>query len=470
MKLRTCLYYLATIVIGLLCCRDLLYGAIQEPALTNAGHSWDYNIWRTVALARSLRSLSLGGWVADFGFGYGYPLFTFTAPGAYLFPALLYNLGVDVNRALACTWILIFVSVAPLCFFSTRKIFGNKSALLVSILYLLAPYHFTDVFVRTNLSETQVFLYLPLLFYGLTTDEIKRSYAIIWAGLAIAAVALTHLPSIILVLVPFTIFSLASGGRVFYRFAVAIVGGLIFASPFLLPALLYLDEVRGAAGLLEDYYSYQHHFVYWFQLISSYWERGASSDGPFDTMSFSLSAWIVVAGLLSLLQAAKADAKAAQKLSESQVVIFAGVLTTVSTTFLMTAESGLIWQHIAPLAMVQFPWRFLMPTSFFLGLSCANFPDFFVKRFGRFGDLSMLCLCGFLFYSQWDYGVVVKYDRIDRGELTREQIIKRGIYTTNSHEFLPKAVKRVPSGGEVRQGVAEFYYRGRGRMEGRVVW
>ena len=133
----------------LLAPRDLAQGIFQ----THTGHSWDYNVWRIVGLGLAWSSGDSGRWIADFAYGWGYPLFHFTGPLPYGFGAVFYALGLDANVSLNAVWLFGFFTAALLMYFAMGRIFGAWAGLLAAICYTFAPYHFVDSFVRTNLGE-----------------------------------------------------------------------------------------------------------------------------------------------------------------------------------------------------------------------------------------------------------------------------------------------------------------------------
>ena len=74
----------------------------------------------------------------------------------------------------------------------TFRITKNKKlATLASIIYILAPYRITDMYIRTALAELASFIFIPIVFKGLyiIVNEEKKSYKL---ALGAAGLILTH--------------------------------------------------------------------------------------------------------------------------------------------------------------------------------------------------------------------------------------------------------------------------------------
>lgn len=72
------------------------------------------------------------------------------------------------------------------------KVTKNKSiSTFASILYVLAPYRITDMYIRNALAELASFVFLPIVFNGLYTilNEEKKSYTLAWGAIGLF---LTH--------------------------------------------------------------------------------------------------------------------------------------------------------------------------------------------------------------------------------------------------------------------------------------
>ena len=72
------------------------------------------------------------------------------------------------------------------------KVTKNKNiSVFASIIYILAPYRITDMYIRNALAELASFVFLPIIFNGLYTilNEEKKSYTLAWGAIGLF---LTH--------------------------------------------------------------------------------------------------------------------------------------------------------------------------------------------------------------------------------------------------------------------------------------
>ncbi|MCP4324499.1 MAG: hypothetical protein GY787_22095 [Alteromonadales bacterium] len=276
---------------------------------TFAGHEWQYNLYRLVAMADAFSEGMPGRWIENFSVGWGYPLFQFTGPLPYTFGAILLNIGFDATATLNFSWLLAYIAAGISMLWSSKPIFGRWGALLATTCYLLAPYHLVDTYVRTNLVETSAFIFPPLILNALWQLREKPQKAILIGAIGVMLLPLTHMLSTYLIGLGLTIFTLIyilllpSNRRLStLRGAILIATfGLALSAFFWLPALVDIETVRGMGAITEGFYSYDKHFVYPHQLISDDWYYGGSEEGPRDHMSFSLGKVTLLRALIALV-------------------------------------------------------------------------------------------------------------------------------------------------------------------------
>lgn len=325
-------------------------------------------------------------WLPDFSFGYGYPFFNINSPLAYFVGEIFVKLGVDFVSATKLVFGLAIVGSGWAMFGFVRRSLGERAALLAGLVYIYAPYHLLDVYVRGALAETVALAFLPLCLWGFAAAiERPRMAAIAGAALAYAGLTLAHagiallfslvLAAYMVVLVLAKIHRTQPLNQLTANSAVPLIGHLIHVSIapvlglvlgiassaiFLLPSLLEQVFVRtdqyttGTADRL-GYYDYHNHFTYFFQLFSPQWGFGLSMTGPVDGLSLQLGAVAVVLGLLSLVMVARS------RTWRPSLLFFQGA--TLVLTFMMLPQSALLWEKLPLVAWAQFPWRFLALTA-----------------------------------------------------------------------------------------------------------
>jgi hypothetical protein len=321
-------------------------------------------------------------WMPDFTFGYGYPFFNINGPLAYYVGTLFLRLGLDYVDATKLVFGLAIIGAGWAMFGFVRSRLNERAGLIAALVYVYAPYHLLDVYVRGALAETVALVFLPLCLWAFgDAVERPRGWAIVGASLAYVGLMLAHsgiallfsllLGPYLIVLVLIKMHRSQPLNQLSEASAFPLVGNLIHVSVapllglimgiglsgiFLVPSLLELGFVRtdqyttGTAGRV-DYYDYHNHFTYFFQLFSPRWGFGLSVAGPNDTLSLQLGAAATVLALLSLL--------ALGRIKHWRPVIVFLQVATVVLTLMMLPQSTFVWEHLPLVAWAQFPWRFL---------------------------------------------------------------------------------------------------------------
>lgn len=499
--------YLWGIVFFIIACsvREILFAPRDIADITIntfAGHEWKYNVWRMLAMADAITDGSSGRWVESFSFGWGYPIFYYTAPIPYLLGSLLVIIGVDPIAALNISWISIYFLTGAFMFWAMRPIVGVPGALLAMVCYVFAPYHLVDTYVRTNLVETTAFIFPPLIIRALWLARTETIKAWVLGAFAIACIPLTHMLSTYLIGLGLIVFTLAYVAfsekqlrfKIFKSSCVMALAGLTLSAFFWVPAVMDIGAVRGFEAMSEGYYHYSNHFVYPHQLVDSAWHYGGSEIGPRDYMSFSIGKIILVIVIATLLVtlglvAAKAIRKTESyqsmesKVAEKGLIALAlsSIIAAAVMVYFTTQASAWAWQIIPKLEAVQFPWRFLFPASFFLAIAAGCLPKIMnsflqslvqrspiknsVLAQPSFQKLIMLCvgtsLCIGVMFQHWDYAKPGQHTEMERSEQTTQYHSTKGVWTTNTLEFMPKDVSTYPYPGTQpkTQGkyVNEFY-------------
>ncbi len=101
--------------------------------------------------------------------GFGYPLFVFSYHLPWLVAAPLRFLGISIYDCLKILFAFSFSLSALTMFFFQKRLWGKWGAFVGAFLYLWAPFRFEDIFVRGALGENFCYIFLPLVFYGLTS-------------------------------------------------------------------------------------------------------------------------------------------------------------------------------------------------------------------------------------------------------------------------------------------------------------
>ena len=303
-------------------------------------------------------------WSPDSGMGYGEPVFNFYGQFPYWIGQIFRLAGWQIIDAAKANFILTLVLSGVGMFFLARKFWGNPGGVVSALFYVYAPYRAVDVWVRGALSEAYSFVFLPIIFLFLDNFIQTRSHkSFFWLALSLTGLLITHNLSF-LMLVPFlgiwTVFRLWKKSWKLHLTHFFCLPLLVFLlSSFYLLPVIFESNLVTVGQTTQDYYNYRLHYTTLYQLfISSFWGYGGSTWGPNDTMSFSVGHlhWIVAA-FLAIWALVK----------KNRLVMLISSLGLLAI-FLTHGKSEIIWRLIPSLAFVQFPWRFLTLSTFFLSL------------------------------------------------------------------------------------------------------
>jgi hypothetical protein len=249
------------------------------------------------------------------------------------------------------------------------------AATISSALYVFAPYHILDVFVRTAYPESVALAFAPGLFYSLERYfATGKRYYLGFLALFFAAVFVSHPPTLIMFAFPFgayffyLLFNDYKNGLkekiILKRTGFTILGlalGAGLSAFFVIPAFLQQNLVN-SGSLNAGYLDFHNHFVCLLQLIWSSWGFGTSIQGCQDNVSFQLGIvnWLILIGSISIISVffyfKKQNKNSLQTLLWI-IIAFFGMYMTLS-------YSQPFWEGVPYVSFLQFPWRFLSVAIF----------------------------------------------------------------------------------------------------------
>lgn len=405
----------------------------------------DTQVVRVIEMGRALRDGQFPvRWVADLGFGYGYPIFNFYGPLPYYIGGMIYAVGVP---ALVATKIMFGAGVilpSIVLFAVTRGVVGWQGALVASILYLYAPYHAVQVYVRGAVGEYWILMFWPLLLHAaLRAGENRyRARSMLIGAIGLAGSILSHT-----LLGYATAFFWGAGAflyavihairnrfdkRAYIVPAGVMVGGLGLSAFFWLPAVFEMGYTNVAAQI-SNTANYHDHFLCMIQLWSSAWGFGGSAAGCFrDGMSFMLGKiHILVSGIVL------AGWIIGRVTYRRRLYVMYALVCTFTGIFLTLSVSKPIWAILPMFAYMQYPWRFLALASFgsaLLGGAAVTLIRNHVWRAVAAGVASIMLIVvnGKWFVPQY------LYHKDSRAFETSSDIMWRA--SKISYEYLPKEV------------------------------
>lgn len=305
-------------------------------------------------------------WVPDLRFGE--PLFNFYAPFPYYLGGLIHLTGLDFIWVAKMLFILSSILSAVTMYILCNKLFNSRAALLGSILYVYAPYRAVDIYVRGALSETWAFVFFPLIFYcSILLSEKTNLLRICLLALSLAGLFLTHNVTT-LMFAPFLFLFWAylilksKNVKIIPFFLVSSILGIGLAAFFLFPAFIERDMIQ-TKYLLVGYFDFRAHFIAFYQLFSPFWGYGSSLWGPVDDMSFQIGLvnWLIliIGGISGFIY---------RKNKQFLILLFLLNFSFLMSIFMQHNKSAFVWEAIPILAFIQFPWRFLAISVFFVSI------------------------------------------------------------------------------------------------------
>lgn len=379
-------------------------------------------------------------WAADLR--YGEPLFDFYAPLPYYLGSAVHFLMhlsyIDTSKVLMGSS-LILSGIAM--FFLAKELFGKWGGVIAAVLYMYAPYHSVDLYVRGALSESWALVFFPLIF--LFIFKLKNNPTVknlLFLSLSLSGLFITHnimtvmfFPFIVGWII-FLFFEKRDGrSNIFLlkAFLAFLLAACISAS-YLLPAFFEKDLVQ-SLNLTNGYYDFRAHFVEIHQFFSTFWGYGPSVWGPEDGLSFQVGLvhWFLI-GLLAVLTIA---VKSFRKLYGG--LLFILFVEFLFSLFMQHNKSTFIWTSFPLLSFIQFPWRFLGITIFTSSLLIGSLGYFFKEKFIFIG---LAALLGIVFYYNQFAHPQFFYDK-----RTDEDYIS-GIFIKNEgfipRDYVPVYVKK----------------------------
>lgn len=355
------------------------WAPLLTPAYFLNAHDARHSIFFLVEFDQTFRDGFLWPrWSPDFAFGYGYPLFNLYAPLAFYAAELLHLLGLGFAASIKTMYVLATIGAGLSMYGFVAYLFGRRAGFLAAVVYMYAPFHLVEIFVRSAYAEFVALALIPLLFWAFTRlvdrPSPRRAAA---AGLVYGVLALTHHTSFFTFtpfLVVYILFLLAAKagqqpkaflGRAFYA-AGAGLSGLMLAAIYLVPVVAETRFIK-VEQWTSGSYNYLQHFVYFSQFLSPEWGYGYAGPGLNDDFSFQLG--IVITGL-----AIFAGVSGLTRRFPRRGVALFFLLSTVVAILLMTPPAGPVWQTIPIAALVQFPWRLLGLVAFTLAVAAGSLP------------------------------------------------------------------------------------------------
>jgi len=433
-----------------------------------AGHSSYVDLSRAEAFHQNVLHGDLTPrWLPDFYFRFGSPIFNYYAPLTYYVIEIFRLVGLSGLWAVKVAYLFFWFAAMVAMYFLAAEIFDRHGALAAAVFYGVAPYLLVDAYVRVGLAEFSCFAFLPLLFLGLwrSARRVDLSGPLL-AALTYAALTLAHnitaliVTPLALAFVP----AVAIGRRAVLRAWSALFFGLALSAFFWLPALLEKNMVHSTSSLTGGFFDYHFHFLVLGQLFKRVWDFSPSIPGPQDRIGFMFGEGLWLAFLLAPVFIFRC---ARNKNYDLLWPTLAGMIGAGICLFMTLPQSSRVWDRLPLISFVQFPWRFLLPATFFGALLAAALPLNLPRRWRLAAVLSLVLLAvaasgqyfrvRYVFQDMERKTFVIAEPSMAHAAvldpklvspdryLTIDEIRKLGVTSTASDDYLPMTCTKPPT-------------------------
>ncbi len=376
-------------------------------------------------------------WLSTWMGGYGSPLLNYNWNLPYYVASGIHTVGASYEASLK----LVLAGSLVLSGFGMYLLLHTwlksyEAAVAGSILYVWAPYRFTDVYIRGAVGEACAFIFLPLICWMLVWKHKASSQAIITGGILWGAFILTHniiafvtIPLYLAYALYLDIFE-KSHFKLLFVALVELFLGMGVSAWFWLPAIAESKFIN----YLTVFASYEQQFPSLTMLLYSPWRYAyAQPQHPAFSMSFQVGIvhWVVIAAatVITALSLLRIIPNTRSWLAHS--IFYIGVYCTA--VFLSSDISKPLYENVTWLKYMTFPWRFLTHATFAASILTAlivAYPRAWAKLLG------IMFVAGALFLY-WPYSRIVtqQYSATDSQYF---QMVLANNNTLPDMEFLPK--------------------------------
>lgn len=350
-------------------------------------------------------------WTANFGYGYGMPLFEFYGPLPFYVGAALYWLGLGIVPTMKALYFLTNALTVVGGYLLGKKLYGRSGGIIVAGALTLAPYRAMNLFVRGALNETWAIAFLPWILLAVIQILHREKRAWLLLTLSLVGLFLSHNVMTLLFTPVLFVFALLYfltmvwrkspelyrkglfRWRNFFRITGPGIGATLLAiglsAFYMVPAFLEKSATQVESTILSSYFDYHLHFVYIRQFFTPFWGYGGSNWGVDDGISFFLG-WGQWAGLVLLAVLLgwrvwqwlrKRSSVLVSQREGSLLVLLGGLM--VGSLYLSILKSQWLWDAIPLLEYVQFPWRWLGIGIVFLSALVGGVSLFVKQRWAR---------------------------------------------------------------------------------------
>lgn len=380
--------------------------------------------------------------VPNLGFGYGYPFFNFYPPFAYYVGELFHLVGFGYIDSTKLMLVTGYILSAVFMYIFAKEFFGRLGGVVAATAYTYVSYHAVDVYVRGAFAEFFAFVFIPLIFWAVYKLSKTLNFRYICIGsIGLAGLILSH-NLIALMTMPFLIvwgtwlYLTVKNKRAYVQKSIALLFlGFGLCAYFWLPS--FFERQTTIINILtSELANYSLHFVCVRQLWDSPWGYGGSIQGCMDGISFEVGKLQLIASFIAFLLASIALTRGKKGDQIFSTLVFSALLLICLA--LMTKYSKFIWDMIPPLWYIQFPWRFLLLSSFISAFLTGSVISFIKYKSARI-IVSILIIVLLIVFNFSNFMPQRRIHVSDNFYINTEKI--RWDTSSLAYEYVPKGIQ-----------------------------
>ena len=347
----------------------LIISVISLLALFNPNpvftHDNNYEYWLS-GFDRAIRSGQLfPGWIKNFWFDHGSPLFIFYPPLFFYLAEIPRLLGASLVVAVKIAVGLSFVASFFTMYLLAKELWNKWSGLLAGLMYMTASYHFALIYIRGAYAENLAYALFPLglWFVCKIFQNSKDKKHIIGLAVTTALVILTNVPAVvlygILMLLWIVILYIQQKNIPLVSSCVGFILAIGLSAFYWLPAFISKDLIQSSF-----FFNGEFNFSNYFTSIINYLPN--QSWVKTDFFQWGILSWIII--LLSIIYICQKNKK---QIKQNNQLAWLSLLGLAVVVALMTKVSYVLWESCAIIRYIQFPYRFLSLVFIFISILMA---------------------------------------------------------------------------------------------------
>lgn len=295
-------------------------------------------------------------WAGNLNYSYGSAVFIFFYPLPYMMAFIFHLIGFSIVGSFKIILFLSFAGGAVAYYFFAKQFVRRDVALVSSVLYMIAPYHILNMYVRGDIGELLAYVFIPLIWYSIESFRKKSDVLTLVLGSFFYALLILSHNGVSLLFTPIVLLYILLFVPTLKKKAlvsVIIPLGLALSSFFWIPAILE-SKYTNAKIFVGDFFR-SNFFSSPIDFIHSPWGFGANINTP-EGLAPQIGLFYFIALSISVIILIRLKMKI--KESIFWVAIF------LIGFFLALPISRFLWENIQVLKLFQFPWRLIILSTF----------------------------------------------------------------------------------------------------------